>query len=61
MTITVANCYLPNGTPATAAGLQDVIFPSQNEGKTQPSPKVAAANVVKAIAALASTPQPNLL
>jgi len=61
MAITVANCYLTNGTPATAASSVDVIYPSKREGVAQPTPAQAAANVVKAIAALSATPQPGLL
>ena len=61
MAITVANCYLTDGTPATAASSSEVVYPSRKEGPAQPTPKVAAANVIKAIAALVSTPQPGLL
>ena len=61
MAVTIANCYLTDGTPATAASSVDVIYPSHKEGKAQPTPAQAAANVAKAIAALSSTPQPGLL
>jgi hypothetical protein len=59
MAVTVANCFTTNGTPATAASAQEVIYPSVGEGAARPTPAQAAANVNTAIAAL--TPQPGVL
>jgi len=59
MTVTVANCYLTNGTPATAASAQEIIYPPVQEGVQQPTPAQAASNVATAIAAL--SPQPGVL
>lgn len=58
MTYTVPSCYNADGTPVVVADKSVVIYPAVREGRAQPSPATAAANVVKAIAAL--SPQAGL-
>jgi len=60
-TITIPNCYTTQGLPATAASLQEVIYPPVQEGAQIPTPAQAAANITAAIANLVNTPQPGLL
>lgn len=51
MAVVVANCYdAKTGLPATAAAKQEIVYPRQREGITQPTPAKGAANVFVAIA-----------
>ena len=61
MSVTVPGAYNTDGTPATAASVQEIIRPPVQEGPQIPTPAQAAKNVANAIANLAATPQPGLL
>ena len=59
MAITVPGCYdARTGQPATATVKQEIVYPRQREGITQPTPSKGAANVFVAIAL--SPPQEGL-
>ena len=61
MTVTIPNCYTTNGTPATAASAQEVIYPPVQEGAQIPTPVQGAKNVFTAIAAISPAQQPGIL
>ena len=59
MAITVPRCYdAKTGQPATVSNKNEIVYPRQREGVTQPTPSKGAANVFQAIAA--SPPQAGL-